>query len=655
MKRDISFEASVDEFTPLTSSNANHSYINDERGRRTSKYSIVSEDKSIDANEIWEFPPWGTVMERKIPTESLPNIPSKTLLNVFQSTAIAGNDLLGSVLYTTGIVCVACGQLAPLAMFLAVLAVYPFRKIFQEIGTDLPHNAGIYMSLLNSSSKSLAAFAASCSLVTCSATAAMSVGSATKHLEEFFGPGPVIGVCLLMMGVAVYLVLLDIQYCARVATVVFVLHLVTLLGLVTCAGRVGLREGAFWSNWSQPLPHPGQDLFYGYSLALLGLTGFETATNYIEEAGPFEPRAGRAGFEKALDGLYLMALLINPAISLLVLNSLELTSIRENPHGVLIRVADRVWGPEKMGLLLALDAVIVLAGGLLASLLGGTALIRQLALDRYLPPGLKEKSLWAPVALVAFGCGLLGLAEGDLSLLSGVFSLAFLLWLLCVAATHLCLLCQKPFWPRAQRQGWPFTLWGFGAALVGFIGVALQDPRRLGLFLIFLATHLLLLLLFLHRLQLSRGLLAISRLLPAPLDPLLSAPLLRIVQHLQWSFSMVFFTSSADLHVLNEVIGYVRGREKCSQLLLVHVISPSSEPQVGLQLKEILSLLDHLYPKMKIDLLLLQCEHGLCPQLIHWLSQDTGISPSSMFIWSPSHAFPYSMAALGGVRTIMKK
>lgn len=83
----------------------------------------------------------------------LPEILPKHQLDVFRSTSIAGNDLLASVLYTTGLVSSACGQLSPIAVLLSVFALYPFRKIMQECGTALPLNGGVYVALLNSASK----------------------------------------------------------------------------------------------------------------------------------------------------------------------------------------------------------------------------------------------------------------------------------------------------------------------------------------------------------------------------------------------------------------------------------------------------------------------------------------------------------------------
>ena len=49
------------------------------------------------------------------------------------------------------------------------------------------------------------------------------------------------------------------------------------------------------------------------------------------------------------------------------------------------------------------------------------------------------------------------------------------------------------------------------------------------------------------------------------------------------------------------------------------------------RLQENLTLLDHIYPKCKVDLLLVESDE-FCPALVAQLSRDLGIQPSFMFI-----------------------
>lgn len=82
-------------------------------------------------HESWEYAGWGSFDEMDIRQNDLSCSPHKHRLGLGHSIAIAGNDLLASVLYTTGAVCLIIGKLCPISMILCALALYPFRKIFQ--------------------------------------------------------------------------------------------------------------------------------------------------------------------------------------------------------------------------------------------------------------------------------------------------------------------------------------------------------------------------------------------------------------------------------------------------------------------------------------------------------------------------------------------
>ena len=70
-------------------------------------------------------------------------------------------------------------------------------------------------------------------------------------------------------------------------------------------------------------------------------------------------------------------------------------------------------------------------------------------------------------------------------------------------------------------------------------------------------------------------------------------------------------------------------------------------------LKQNLKLLDHVYPKTKIDLLIVKASE-FCPRLVQKLSNDLNIKPSFMFMRCPGLNFKYNIGEFDGVRTIMK-
>ena len=432
----------------------------------------------------------------------LPEIHHKQRLTPFQSTSIAGNDLLGSVLYTTGIVCAACGQLGPIAMLLAVIALLPFRSIFKENGLALPLNGGVYVNMLNATSKIAATFAVSCSLISYSATAVVSAASCTSYAQGAFGDFPLQVVSVAVLALFAGLVLLGIKDSANVAAAIFGVHLITLVVLmVACVVEIGRNGGAmFAQNWSNPLPNAGSDgyvaldLWLGFSVSLLGLTGFETAINYVEEAGPFDrpdhttvaggeqfmeqqattapppppppplPRTVSV-FEKTMNNMYWLVLAVNPTMVLLAVGTTDLATIVANPNNILSVIGKRVGG-QWLSLMVSIDAVLVLSGGVLTAYVGVAGLIKQLAHDRCLPRFLTstnetfQTNHWIILSFFLLCTTLYLATSGDVTILSGVFSLAFLMVLLSFALANMILKVNRPRLPRPLEASWPVVLTG---------------------------------------------------------------------------------------------------------------------------------------------------------------------------------------------------
>jgi hypothetical protein len=156
--------------------------------------------------------------------------------------------------------------------------------------------------MLNSSSKFSATFVASCSLISYAATAVVSAASCTSYAAYEFGDFPVMAVTCGILVLFAVLVFFGVKDSANLALVIFTFHMSTLAILVITSLVFIIRENGatMKANWAQPLPVSssggiGMDLYLGFSVALLGLTGFETAANYIEEAGPFETEVRKTG------------------------------------------------------------------------------------------------------------------------------------------------------------------------------------------------------------------------------------------------------------------------------------------------------------------------------------------------------------------------
>ena len=106
-------------------------------------------------------------------------------LNEWNATAICGNDITSSVLYVSALTIGVAGQYAWIALLMVANALL-FRKIYGEVVGALPLNGGAYNVLLNSSSKSNAALAATLTILSYMATAVISASEGMHYLHHIF-------------------------------------------------------------------------------------------------------------------------------------------------------------------------------------------------------------------------------------------------------------------------------------------------------------------------------------------------------------------------------------------------------------------------------------------------------------------------------------
>ena len=121
-------------------------------------------------------------------------------------------------------------------------------------------------------------------------------------------------------------------------------------------------------------------------------------------------------------------------------------------------------------------------------------------------------------------------------------------------------------------------------------------------------------------------------------------------------FKVLFFTSTADVHVLNKAILYARDNDNCDDIIIAYVYNKSNDINslsCKEKLKEHLLLLDHIYPKMKVDLLLIEADE-FTPRLVKYLSKELNIPPSFMYMRCPGPYFPHSIAEFDNVRIILQ-
>jgi hypothetical protein len=137
----------------------------------------------------WAFPGYGVAETMVIPEAEIIGIRQKMqrpkhLLSEWPSTAISGNDLLSSCLYSAGIVASKAGKLAPIPTVMVAATMYLFRFIYLEVVSAIPLNGGSYNTMLNTTSKRVAAMTAALAVIAYLATGVVGAVSASDYLHS---------------------------------------------------------------------------------------------------------------------------------------------------------------------------------------------------------------------------------------------------------------------------------------------------------------------------------------------------------------------------------------------------------------------------------------------------------------------------------------
>jgi len=113
--------------------------------------------------------------------------------------------------------------------------------------------------------------------------------------------------------------------------------------------------------------------------------------------------------------------------------------------------------------------------------------------------------------------------------------------------------------------------------------------------------------------------------------------------------AVVYFTKGDDPSVLDKAALYVLKNEQTNLLKVVHVYQ--REEEIPPDLASQLSMIDKLYPQLRIDFLAVKGTFG--PEIIELLSRRLNVPKNYMFIGTPGDRFPHRIEDLGGVRVIL--
>lgn len=572
-------------------------------------------------------------------------------LNQLQATAICGNDISSSCLYVSALTILYAGQYAWISLLIVAVVLFLFRKIYGEVVGAIPLNGGAYNVLLNTSTKRLASLAATLTVLSYMATAVISASEGMHYLHGIFEGLNVTIATVVVLVLFTFLAILGIGESAFVAVIIFVTHIATLSLLVLASIWFILNHGlnVFHINWETPIAFGSMKtaLFLGFSAAMLGISGFESSANFVEEQQ-------QGVFPKTLRNMWALVSFFNPVIAILLISVIPLAQVGENKESLLAHLGETTGG-SWLAWLISIDAVLVLCGAVLTSFVGVSGLLNRMTLDRILPNFFlkqnKRGSHYRIVISFLILCiSVLFATNGHLESLAGVYTFSFLAVMALFGIGNLLLKFKRRKLPRPERAHGLAVFAAVSFIIAAFIGNMKLNINAFYTFLQYMVPALIFIGIMLNRVILIKVLIEILEYFYQPLRKMVILSN-RYLQNLSVEINsqeFVFFTKGDNIAILNKVLQYVEGNETTKKLKIVYV---KNDGLINEALVKDLEVLDRAYDNIDIEYLEIEGIFG--PEIIDELSQKWKIPKNFMFIGSPGNKFSYRVSDLGGVRLIM--
>ena len=580
-------------------------------------------------------------------------------LSVLAATAICGNDISSSVLYVSALAIAFAGQYAWITLLIVSLVLFLFRKIYGEVVGALPLNGGAYNALLNTTSKSVASFAATLTLLSYMATAVISANEAIHYLHHLLPAIPIIIATIILLAFFSAITIGGVSESAKVAIGIFLFHLTSFVLLSGFIGFFLINNGIglFIENWHLPTTEGSitNAIFLGFAASMLGVSGFESSANFVEEQK-------KGVFPKTLKNMWIIVSIINPLTALFALSLFALPILRSETYQntLLIEMASYVGG-NWLAILIGIDAFLVLSGAVLTSFVGVTGLLERMALDRVLPQFfLKKNSRGSSYRIILIflllTISVLLITNGDVALLAGVYTISFLSVMALFGVGNILLKVKRNSLPRPEKAGWFAIIVAITAVIFALTGNILMQPKggvpsNFSVFLEYFIPTIIFITVMLNRTVLLKFLLIFIHSVFDPFRNLVlrtDKKILSVIDEIN-SQEFVYFTKDDNVETLNKVMLYIQRNEHTKKLKVVTALKNGN--LITEQFRNDINVVDREYPEIKIEFIELDDHFG--PELINKLSKDWKIPINFMFIASPGDRFPFRVEELGGVRLII--
>ena len=587
---------------------------------------------------------------------------SKKKLGVLSSTAICGNDISSSVLYVSALSIGFAGQYAWITLLIVAFVLFLFRKIYGEVVGALPLNGGAYNALLNTTSKSTASLAATLTILSYMATAVISANEAMHYFHDIFRGLPIILATISLLLIFALLAIMGITESAKVATGIFIFHLFS-LSLLSIFILIFLAKNGFsqfQSNWNFPVEGSiTMAIFFGFSASMLGISGFESSANFVEEQKP-------GVFRKTLRNMWLIVSIINPLMAFLALSMVPISEIKTEYSTTLLSHMGHLSAGQWLSTLVSLDAFLVLSGAVLTSYIGVTGLLERMTLDRILPQFFLKRNRKgsSPRIIVLFfilSISVLLITKGNVARLAGVYTISFLSVMFLFGFGNILLKVRRAKLPRPETANWLSVLFAIIAVVIALLGNILIKPEVEGapsnvrIFLTYFIPAIILITILLKRVPILRASLSVVVYIFNYFKDWflkISTRLNNLINAIN-AQQFVYFAKRDNIAVLNKVMLYIKNNESTKNLKIVHVVDPSKKDEAAFikDFKKVVGIINEEYPEIDVTGEIVEGVFG--PELIKKLCKQWRIPVNFMFIASPGDHFPYRVEELGGVRLII--
>lgn len=572
-------------------------------------------------------------------------------LSALPATAICGNDITSSCFYVSALAVAYAGQYAFISLLMVGIVLFFFRKIYGEAVGALPLNGGAYNILLNTTSKGNASIAACLTILSYMATAVMSATTGMKYLHSVWPHFSVIIATMVLLAIFLFITIAGISESAMVATVIFVMNLIALAVLILSAVYYIALNGIDTGNVNFNTPPNGSianALFLGFSMGMLGVTGFETSSNFVEEQK-------KGVFPKTLKNMWILVMVINPAIALLGVLIMPIGEIA-NYEDAFLSFFGRKTAGNWLATVISIDAALVLSGAVLTAFIGVSGLMKRMTLDRIFPQSLlkENKRGSSPRILILFFVlclSILFITRGEIRPLAGVYTISFLSVMAFFGFGNLLLKIKRSKLPRPEYAAPSIVMIGIIGILVALYGNIKVNPEYLVVFLQYFVPAILIIYFFLKRKSVIHYLLLYVNQIFDTIQRLSVFSRFHLQKEIRKlnKQPFVYFTKGDNIATLNKVIIYVKENEITQKLKIVAVVD--EDQQLSETFIRDFEALDRAYPDIKIEFIEIKGTFG--PEIIDRLSNEWKIPKNFMFIGSPGDHFPHAVQDLGGVRLII--